>query len=257
MSGWIRAAARSRGGWTAWRPALLAAAAASGLAAAVPTAARAAPEAIVIGDSLGVGVSMASGLTRLARNSVAIRGGAVLDQIRQAAPGSVVFMSLGTNDAVGRIDGLDGDIGRIVAASRDVKLVWIGPPCVLKSWDASAERLDGVLKARTRGTGVTYVSMRDPGMCAPGSRAKDGVHFTMAGYGMLWAKARVTAGYEGGAARTMVAGPAKRGGKRRTARRRANKAVVEAGATPGPSGLSTEAPRPPRASRPRSADAER
>lgn len=212
----------------------------------VALAGPAAADAVVIGDSLGVGVSMASGLTRLARNSVAIRGGAILGQLREAPAGSTVFMSLGTNDAVGRIDGLDGDISRIIAAASGVRLVWIGPPCVMKEWDANALKLDAVLRARTAGTGVTYVSMRDPGMCASGARAKDGVHFTMGGYGMMWAKARLASGFTGGAARVAVASNDRPHRKRRA--RRKGTAVAKAGVVPA---RTEGAP----ASRARSADA--
>jgi hypothetical protein len=263
MQRWTSAAQpRAARSWRAWAAAFAAAL----LVAGGASAARAATNGIVIGDSLGVGVSMASGLTRLARNSVAIRGGAVVSQIQQAAPGSVVFMSLGTNDAVGRVDGLDGDIGRIVAASRGVKLVWIGPPCVLKAWDSNAERLDGMLRARLSGTGVTYVSMRDPGLCAPGSRAKDGVHFTMAGYGMMWSKARMAAGFEGGS-RTMVASasPSRRAAKRRSARRtklakattEPQAAIPSGAATASGAALPPEAPPRRGAKRRATADAER
>lgn len=163
------------------------------------TPSPAAADALVIGDSLGVGVSMVSGLKRLARNSVAIRGGGILAQIEQAPPRSTVFMSLGTNDAVGRVEGLDAEIGQIVAAARrgDVKLVWIGPPCVTKDWDSRAAKLDGILRARTAGTAVTYVGTRDASLCSPALRAKDGVHFTARGYGLIWAKAAAAAGLSG------------------------------------------------------------
>lgn len=207
-----------RGGGRRSAPAAAAAAAIATLAVAAGPAR--ASSGIVIGDSIGVGVSMASGLPRLARNSVAIRGGSILGQLRQAPPGATVFMSLGTNDAVGRIDGLDGDIRRIVqaVAAAGQQVVWIGPPCVLKSWDTNAQRLDAQLRASTAGTGITYVSMRDPSMCASGARAKDGVHFTMGGYGQMWAKARVTAGFEGGTTAVAQLSPGK--SKRRLARHR-------------------------------------
>ena len=220
-------------GRKAWLAAIALGAATVGLLA---TEASASGDAVVIGDSLGVGVSMASGLTRLARNSVAIRGGSILGQLHQAPAGATVFMSLGTNDAVGRIDGLDGDIARIIAASTSagVKLVWIGPPCVSKGWDTNAVKLDAILRARTAGTAVTYVSMRDPGMCDPGVRARDGVHFTMGGYGLMWAKARAASGFTGGAERTQFASVSRRSHKRRYARRRtAPKVVAEGGAEQG------------------------
>ena len=60
-----------------------------------------AQEGRVIGDSLGVGVDWAAKLPSTAKNSVAIYSGAILEQLRQAHKGETVFMSLGTNDAVG------------------------------------------------------------------------------------------------------------------------------------------------------------
>lgn len=230
-----------------WRPKALALAAAFILSAVLPAAAN----GIVVGDSLGVGVSMASGLQRLARNSVAIRGGSVIGQIKQAPSGSTVFMSLGTNDAVGRIEGLEGDIKRIVAAAADVKLVWIGPPCVMKPWDVNAKKLDGIIRTTTAGSSVTYVSMRDDALCAPAQRARDGVHFTMAGYGMMWAKARDSIGFTGGTTRVASADPA----KPRTARRARRRSVKVAQAKPAPAAeagaLTTTAAAPARPRRKR------
>lgn len=219
-----------RAGLGRWRAAVLSVV---GSVFCATAASAVAPDALVIGDSLGVGVSMASGLSRLARNSVAIRGGSVLGQLKQAPSGAVVFMSLGTNDAVGRIEGLDGDIGRIVsaAAAAGVKLVWIGPPCVKKSWDTNAQKLDGILKARTAGTGVVYVSMRDDELCGGGNRAKDGVHFTMAGYGQMWARAKLAAGFTGGKTMLAAAAPEKRAKKRRIARKK-TRYVAATGAAP-------------------------
>lgn len=153
---------------------------------------------LITGDSLGVGVSMASHLRSFAKNSVSIRaGGLAIQQIEQAPPGSVVFLSLGTNDAVASIDGLQGGIERIVqaAAKAQVHLVWIGPPCVFKPWDKNAVALDGILQQSLHGTEVTYVSMRSDKLCDRTVRAPDGVHFNMTGYHYMWDKAREAAGF--------------------------------------------------------------
>lgn len=153
---------------------------------------------VVTGDSLGVGISMASGFENRAANSVSIRGGKALDQLRRVRPGSTVFMSLGTNDAVGSVKGLEKGIDQLVqtAQANRLKLVWIGPPCVSKAWDRNAIELDRILGERLAGTGVTYVSMRDPSLCTPSVRSSDGVHFNMEGYRNMWSKAAAASGYQ-------------------------------------------------------------
>jgi lysophospholipase L1-like esterase len=153
---------------------------------------------VVTGDSLGVGIAMASGFENRAANSVSIRAGSAVDQLRKIRPGSTVFMSLGTNDAVGSIKGLEKGIDRIIdtANASRLKLIWIGPPCVSKPWDTRAVELDGILRARLTGTNITYVSMRDPSLCSPSVRSSDGVHFNMEGYRGMWAKAAAASGYQ-------------------------------------------------------------
>jgi len=172
-------------------------AAIAGLVVVGSTAAFAAGE-VVTGDSLGVGIAMASGFENRAANSVSIRAGSAVDQLRRVRPGSTVFMSLGTNDAVGSIKGLEKGIERIVETVRTsrLKLVWIGPPCVRKPWDTRAVELDGILRAQLAGTGITYVSMRDPSLCTPSVRASDGVHFNMDGYRSMWAMTAAATGYQ-------------------------------------------------------------
>lgn len=157
-----------------------------------------AADTVVTGDSLGVGIAMASGFQNKAANSVSIRGGHAVEQLRRVPRGSTVFMSLGTNDAVGSIKGLEKGIDQILQTARasDLKLVWIGPPCVLKSWDKNSAALDAMLRERLAGTGITYISMRDPQFCTPSVRAKDGVHFNMDGYRGLWSKAASATGYQ-------------------------------------------------------------
>jgi hypothetical protein len=153
-----------------------------------------ASSAVILGDSIGVGISMASGLPRLAHNSVSIRSADAINQVRRTPRDAVAFLSLGTNDAVGSIAGVASPIDRIVGAARDanVNLVWIGPPCVLKSWNVNVGKLDAVLQERLAGR-IPYVSTADPRVCDPSIRAGDGVHFTMRGYQMLWSRARAAA----------------------------------------------------------------
>ena len=153
---------------------------------------------VVTGDSLGVGIAMASGFENRAANSVTIRGNRAIDQLRSIRPGTTVFLSLGTNDAVGSVKGIEKSIDAVVNTANvsRLKLVWIGPPCVIKPWDKNAEELDGILRQRLAGTSVTYVSMRDPSLCAPSVRGKDGVHFNMEGYRSMWSRAAAASGYQ-------------------------------------------------------------
>jgi lysophospholipase L1-like esterase len=164
------------------------------------------PDAVVIGDSLGIGVAVASGLTRLARISVHIRGPKALQQIASAPVGSTAFVVLGSNDAEGDIRNLDRSIDAIVhaAENKNMRLVWLGPPCVRRSWNGRSLALDQMLKARFANTSVTYVSMHDDTLCSGRFFEPDGVHLTMKGYGYMWEKARHVAGFGSPDDRTAV-----------------------------------------------------
>lgn len=166
------------------------------LLAVAPCAALAA-EAEIIGDSLGVGVSWAAKFPSLAKNSVSIYSGQILEQIRQLPRGATAFLSLGTNDAVGGALDVKSKVEEIVATAKaqDVKLVWMGPPCVFKPWDVSASKLDAILHDQLAGTGVIYVSMRGADICDRSLRGAEGVHFNMAGYTLMWQKAAAAAGF--------------------------------------------------------------
>jgi hypothetical protein len=152
--------------------------------------------AYVLGDSIGEGVAIASGLTGLARISVHIRGSKALEQINQTPAGSTVFIVLGTNDADGGIKNIDKSIDAIVAAAerKHLTMIWIGPHCVRRSWDARSRELDEILRTRLARTSVKYVSMRDSRICSGEFHAPDGVHLKMAGYRYMWEKARSSAG---------------------------------------------------------------
>ena len=163
--------------------------------AALPAAARA--DGAVIGDSLGVGVNFAAKMHSLATNSVRIQGGQILAQIRQLKSGTTAFMSLGTNDAVGGAVDVKKAVAAIVATADEtgVKLVWIGPPCVIKPWNSYSRQIDGLVKAQLQGTSAIFVSMQGADLCSPGVHARDGVHFTMAGYTSMWQKAAAAADF--------------------------------------------------------------
>ena len=150
----------------------------------------------MLGDSLGVGVAVVGHVKGLAKNSVHIRGPKAIEQIAQTPPGSTAFLVLGTNDANGSIARLDKSIDDIVRAAerRNITLVWLGPPCVRKSWDTRARDLDAILHQKLASTAVHYVSMRDEQMCSGAFHEPDGVHLKMKGYVHMWEKARTAAG---------------------------------------------------------------
>jgi hypothetical protein len=169
---------------------------------------------IVIGDSLGEGLAEVSHLKSFAHISVHIRGPKALDQVRRAPEHSTAFVVLGTNDAEGSIKNLDKSIDDILnlAAKKRMKLVWIGPPCVHRSWDTRARELDRMLAAKLPPRGVTYVPMRDHAFCTGGLHEPDGVHLKTKGYAYMWDKARRIAGLERpnitGSITVAAAGPA-------------------------------------------------
>jgi hypothetical protein len=154
--------------------------------------------AYVLGDSLGVGVATVAHVKGLARISVHIRGPKALAQFAQIPAGSTAFLVLGTNDANGSIARLDKSIEDIVRAAekKSITLVWIGPPCVRKSWDTRARELDVILREKLADTPVRYVSMRDDQMCSGSLHEPDGVHLKTKGYVHMWQKARAATGIE-------------------------------------------------------------
>jgi hypothetical protein len=170
------------------------------IAAALLALALASPsfaDTYVGGDSLGVGVGWAGEAPSVADESVRIKSTLPLSQIAKVPKGSTLFMSLGTNDAVGGVLSVDDAVSAIITAAvdRDIKLVWLGPPCVFKTWDDDAKALDDKLaELMPASSSVTYVSMRGDDLCTKSVRAKDGVHFTMKGYRLMWNKAVAASG---------------------------------------------------------------
>lgn len=165
-------------------------------ALAAPVAADA-DEVRIIGDSIGEGLHLASNVPSPAnRFNVAIYTPFIFQQMHEMPRGATVVMSLGTNDAVAGALDVKARVDAIVAAAdaQGVKLTWMGPPCVLKSWETNSKKLDELLQAQLAGTSVTYVSVQDPSFCSPALHAGDGVHFTMAGYARMWQKAATVAG---------------------------------------------------------------
>jgi hypothetical protein len=166
------------------------------VALAAPSAAFA-DDLRIIGDSIGEGVHLATNLPSPAnRFNVAIY--TPFKQLSEMPRGATVFMSLGTNDAVGGAAALDVHkrVEQIVAAAeaQGVKLYWLGPPCVLKPWEIYSKKLDEILAAQLAGGSATYVSLQDASFCERSLHAPDGVHFTMAAYARMWQIAASAAG---------------------------------------------------------------
>ena len=143
-----------------------------------------------LGDSIADDTSKTVGVPGAARTGEHLRRGAVIPQFARLPKGSIALMSLGLNDAEDSYKGLIGDIERVINAAEATgeKFVWIGPPCVRKSWDKHNEQLDAYLSTRLSSTQIQYVSLRDPKICNGGIRSHDGEHFTEAGYRYVWEK---------------------------------------------------------------------
>lgn len=196
----------------------------------------------IIGDSIGEGLHLASSVPSPAnRFNVAIYTPKIFEQIRGMPRGANVVMSLGTNDAVAGLDEQQPRILQIAAAAREqgIKLTWLGPPCVRTAWEAHSQKLDRVIAATLADTPVNYVSAQTPEFCASGLHAGDGVHFTMAGYRLLWQKAASVAGIpvlEAAASDyTLAAASVKKGptGKKHRKKKHVAPPATPAGSAPG------------------------
>lgn len=155
-----------------------------------------AAEIVILGDSIGEGVAFAAHVKKLAHISVHIRGPQALAQIARTPDGAIAVLVLGTNDADGPTADLGPHIDKLVeaAAKRNIRLIWVGPSCVRRRWDARAEALDKYLSEALAARNVQYVSTRDPTLCLGNLHDVDGVHFKMQGYAYIWEKARAAAG---------------------------------------------------------------
>jgi hypothetical protein len=143
----------------------------------------------VLGDSIGDGLATTLGLNNLAQIGIHIRGPKALAQIARTPPGSTVFIFLGTNDAEGSIKNIDKSIDDVLdaAARRQLTVIWVGPHCVRKAWDAQDRELDEILRTHLAKTQAKYVGMRDPAICSGKFHEPDGVHLTGKGYRYMWA----------------------------------------------------------------------
>ncbi len=157
------------------------------LTLAMPSLASAAT--YVLGDSIGDGMAVTMGLNNLAQIGIHIRGPKALAQIGRAPPGSTVYIFLGTNDAEDNLKNIDKSIDAVVdaAAQRQLTVIWVGPHCVRKSWDANDRKLDEILSEELAKTSVKYISTRgDQTICSGKFHEPDGVHLTAKGYRYMW-----------------------------------------------------------------------
>jgi lysophospholipase L1-like esterase len=142
-------------------------------ASATPVIAGGPSKIYVAGDSIGVGIAKAAHLPSVARTSAS--ASALGSQLRGVPVGSTVIISIGTNDAVA------GRTNARLPNRPDLNLVYVGPPCVKTKWNGTQLRFATFLARNTR-----HIALP----CLASARAKDGVHFTGAGYARLWATIR-------------------------------------------------------------------
>ena len=149
-----------------------------------------AAEGFFIGDSIAAAAAQTIGMRGVARHSVSLRRNAIAPQFGRVPKGAVALMSLGLNDAAIPVQAMRKDIETVIEGAQRTgeRIVWIGPPCVLKSWDRRAKEMDDYLRHRLATTSIQYVSLRDPQICRPAMRTSDGEHFTDAGYRYVWQK---------------------------------------------------------------------
>ena len=151
-----------------------------------------ADEGFFIGDSIAAAAAQTIGMRGVARHSVSLRRNAIAPQFQHVPKDAVAVMTLGLNDAAIPVQAMHKDIEVVIegAQKTGARIVWVGPPCVLKSWDKRAKEMDDYLRQRLASTAIQYVSLRDPQICQPALRSRDGEHFTDAGYRYIWQKIR-------------------------------------------------------------------
>lgn len=156
-----------------------------------------ATEGYALGDSIAAAMAQTIGMKGAAHHSVSLRRNAVAPQFTQLPKGAIAIMSLGLNDAAIPVDAMRKDIEVVIEGVEKTgeKFIWVGPPCVLKSWDTRAKQMDDYLRQRLADTAIQYVSLRDPQICQRALRTSDGEHFTDAGYRYLWLKIQRDSSY--------------------------------------------------------------
>ncbi len=166
------------------------------LFAALPSACARAPAAApsvwIVGDSIGEGLRWASGAPGDTKRGLSLVGNkTVLHQIAGAPKDALVIISLGTNDALvlNKPERVGVVAGAVIANAGGRRIVWVGPPRPDATWAGRAYLLDQALALAVPKAGGRYVSaFATPGLFA--HHAKDGVHFDLAGYRLLWEAVR-------------------------------------------------------------------
>src|SRR6476469_6419741 len=94
-----------------------------------------ADEGYFIGDSIAAATAQTIGMRGSAHHSVSLRRNAIAPQFLQVPKGAVALMTLGLNDAAIPVSAMHKDIETVIEGAQRTgeRIVWIGPPCVLKS----------------------------------------------------------------------------------------------------------------------------
>jgi lysophospholipase L1-like esterase len=135
-----------------------------------------------VGDSLAEGYS----------NGKAGKRGAtiqqVMEQLRAVPRGANVLMFAGTNDALGDPKRIADTVDKMIALARarNIKLTWVGPGKMNGSADGYTDKhlanVDKILADRLKGSGVTYISLRNDISVTP---TPNNVHPTATTYNKL------------------------------------------------------------------------
>jgi hypothetical protein len=128
-----------------------------------------ADEGYFIGDSIAAATAQTIGMRGSAHHSVSLRRNAIAPQFLQVPKGAVALMTLGLNDAAIPVSAMHKDIETVIEGAQRTgeRIVWIGPPCVLKSWDNRAREMDDYLRRRLATSTSACATRRSAGLaCA-------------------------------------------------------------------------------------------
>ena len=165
----------------------------------LPAAAAQADSGRVIGDSIGVGVSWAAGSRsprppRTASPSTAARSWSSFARPRKARRCSSAWAPT-TPSAARSTSRRKSPPSSPKPTSSASNWSGSGRPACASPGRNTPSKLDGILAAELSGTSATYVSTQGAQFCDAKVHAAEGVHFTMAGYSLMWQKAAAAAGF--------------------------------------------------------------